>query len=277
MASSQYYSSPAPSPYQPYAYNYYLPAPTSPVLPPMYAPTFTPPAIPAYSTAPMFTQSPMFAPLPLPTTPTCSSISGSIPSAPGSVSNYAPIPTVASPQTTAYPLPITPNPYTTAPLISTYASVPAIRPNYKSTAVSSKPQPATSTCTPPTSAIAYYLTTPLETPKIAMAEKVKEIVTEKLPPPTYPCPFCTGFENVPKNSKVLPPPPCSSVLPGILDRIPTIKIPEVLKIKDLSKLAKPSPLLADLFEHKLSGKLRFDEDLLDGFLIGLGLGKCTDL
>lgn len=103
---------------------------------------------------------------------------------------------------------------------------------------------------------------------------MQEKITEKTLP--YPCPFCTGFANVPKNPKVPPPPPCSSVLPGILDKIPTIALPDELKLKGLSEIATPSPLLSDLFKNKLSGKLRFDQDLLDGFLTGLGLGKCCD-
>lgn len=89
--------------------------------------------------------------------------------------------------------------------------------------------------------------------------------------PEYQCPFCNGFADVPKSSKLAPPPLSASVLPGILDKIPTITKPDVSKLEDLKELCKKP--LAELLEHKLSGKLRFDEDVLDGFLTGLGFGK----
>lgn len=254
MTNSQYYGQTSTS-YQPYNY----PSTSTPVSPSMYAtPYYAPAALTMY----------MRPPIPYPT-------------APPAVIPPAPLPTYAhAPRTPTYP-PFTHTlnyqpPYAPPTAISAPTYVAPGIPKYQPTVPSkstSTPKIASPKCSPPT-AIAYYLTpaVKLESPK-SVVEEMKDNFREKLPP-TYPCPFCTGFQNVPKNSKVPPPPPCATVLPGILDKIPTITMPDKLKIKELSKLAPSS--LSDLFEHKLSGKLRFDQDVLDGFLTGLGLGNCND-
>lgn len=136
-------------------------------------------------------------------------------------------------------------------------------------------------CSPQT-ASAYFLDTPTEKVKATVLSsepssslvQIKEKVMAINPVP-YSCPLCNNFADVPKSSKIPPPPPIgSSVLPGIIDKVPTIAIPNNLTTKDPKLLQDSQKLCADMYEkNKVPKNLRFDQELLEGFLTGLGIAS----
>lgn len=123
-------------------------------------------------------------------------------------------------------------------------------------------------CSPKT-ASAYFLTTPPEKVTANVGIKDKEIVKG----PMYSCALCNNFADVPPNSKIQPPPLIgSTVLPGTIDKVATIAKPKNLTTKDLSSFLTSKTSFSDMYErHKVSKKLSFDEELLEGFLTGLGI------
>lgn len=123
----------------------------------------------------------------------------------------------------------------------------------------------------PQTASAYFLTTP--TDKVKSNKLNKGHYDSKSLTPTYSCPLCNNFADVTPNSKIPPPPPIGSpVLPGIIEQVPTISIPKNFTTKDPSPIFSAKTSFPDMYEkHKVPKKLSFDQELLEGFLTGLGI------